>query len=119
MLKNERNLNFTIRSAKHEISEKSYGLKGKKLIDSVINDDFEDNKAIYPDLLEKVMNKLTFEAQKVKNNLKRLKGLNVDENFVFVNVHVCEFCKREFSKPCALGGHISKVHRGKGAKMDE
>ncbi len=55
----------------------------------------------------------------MKNNIKMLKGLNVDEHFVFVNVHICDFCKREFSKPCALGGHISKVHRGKGVKMDE
>jgi hypothetical protein len=52
-------MNLTIRSAKQEISKKSHGLKGKKLIDSVINDYFEDNKVIYPDLLEKLMKKLT------------------------------------------------------------
>ena len=68
------------------------------------------------------MKRLIKSTQIVKNNFKRLKGLNVNEEFVFVNVHVCEYCGREFSKPCALGGHISKIHsqdRRKEQKMDE
>ena len=27
--------------------------------------------------------------------------------------YVCKFCGASFNKPCALGGHVSKLHKGK------
>lgn len=49
-------------------------------------------------------------AQYLKRELKKAKGLNVDEEFVMVNVHVCQYCGKKFPKPCSLGGHVSKLH---------
>ena len=60
--------------------------------------------------MEKFFGKLIKSAQSLKKEIKITKGLNVDEEFVMVNVHSCEFCGKKFSKPCSLGGHISKLH---------
>lgn len=69
-----------------------------------------------------MLKKLTSSAQGVKRNMKKIKGLNIEEEFVLVNIHVCEYCGRKFPKPCALGGHISKLHsqnRKKEVKIEE
>ena len=70
----------------------------------------DEEHNFYPELLEKFFGKLIKSAQSLKKEIKRTKGLNADEEFVMVNVHSCEFCGKKFSKPCSLGGHISKLH---------
>ncbi len=121
----EKSLNVDVRGSRRLIATKGLQFKGKKLIEKVIKDDYDENDtADYPNLLETLLNRMISSAQSVKRNIKKIKGLNVDEEFILVNVHQCEYCGRKFPKPCALGGHISKLHaeeraqeRRKEAKM--
>lgn len=79
-------------------------------IDKVKIQEEEDEEDMLPSLLEKFFRKLISKAQTLKRQFKISKGLNVYEDFVLVNVHVCQYCGQKFSKPCSLGGHISKLH---------
>jgi hypothetical protein len=46
------------------------------------------------------------EAQALKDKLKKVKGLPLDQEFIPDTSHNCPFCPRKFDKPCSLGGHI-------------
>ena len=118
ILQLEKSLNFDTRGSRRLIATKGLQLKGKKLIEKVVKDDYDENETpIYPNLLETLLNRMISSAQSVKRNIKKIKGLDLEKEFVPERNHKCEYCKREFSKPCALGGHISKLHAGERAQQ--
>jgi hypothetical protein len=59
------------------------------------------------------------EAQALKDKLKKVKGLPLDQEFIPDTSHNCPFCPRKFDKPCSLGGHISKVHYKESRKLKQ
>lgn len=78
------------------------------------NDEFA---TLNSELLSNLLTKLLGEAQTLKNKLKMVKGLPLDQEFIPDTSHNCPFCPRKFDKPCSLGGHISKVHYKESRKM--
>lgn len=42
--------------------------------------------------------------------MKQSKDLPLEEIFIIEKSHMCSFCGKIFERPCALGGHTSKLH---------
>lgn len=64
-------------------------------------------------LMEKNFEKLTEKREisdfaTISNKMNLLKP-----NHSLKKAYICKYCQASFSKPCALGGHMSKLHKGR------
>lgn len=64
----------------------------------------------YPQFMTNFLRLIMNKTEEIKIEIKKRKGLCPQKQFIAQNIHTCEYCKKSFVKPCALGGHISKLH---------